>query len=263
MSKINKSVTNTLQTFLKNHKENYFIIGGHAAAYNLQLQGIEFRVTRDYDIVMVSEVDDDSFAKDLSNLLKSGEYQYGYRSSDNKQVAYRFECPKDDSYPEVIEFFVKEGAYVQSLDNRFAKLNVAYDDSKISAMILTKDVYSFAKNHVIEIHELMFEDLYGLIALKAYAYFENLELHKKKQVTSDSYKKHLRDIVKIIGALPEEDIHEIVDLPVVLKDSIKNIINVVAKSKSLLKDYSLNEQIVVGVLKTLINYTSEDVKWKY
>lgn len=253
MNNINDNITNTLQLFLGKHKKNYFIIGGHATAYNLKLQGIDFRVTRDYDIVLISEVNDESFADDLSNFLKIGQYLYGYRNSDNKRIAYRFESPKKENYPEIIVFFVEEGKHMQSLDNRFAKLDITYDDSKISAMVLSKDIYTFAKNHVIEINGLMFEDLSGLIALKSYAYFENLELYNLKKVNSDSYKKHLRDIVKIIGAMPQEDIHKINGLPDTLKKSIEKIIDVVAKSKNLLKDYSLNEQIVVSVLKTLIN----------
>ncbi len=56
---INTNVTKTLQNFLQKHKNSYFIIGGHAAAYNLDIDGISFRVTRDYDIVIISEVDNE------------------------------------------------------------------------------------------------------------------------------------------------------------------------------------------------------------
>lgn len=33
----NEDIEYTLQKFLGSHKDNYFIIGGHAAAYNLML----------------------------------------------------------------------------------------------------------------------------------------------------------------------------------------------------------------------------------
>ena len=249
---INTSVMNTLQKFLGKHKDSYFIIGGHAAAYNLSLQGLTFRVTRDYDIVIVSEVNDDIFASDLAGLLEDGGYQFGYKADSKKRIAYRFESPSNDNYPEIIEFFVKEGTYVQSIDERFAKLNIVVDEEKISAMVLDKDIYAFSKNHVIEINDLMFVDKQCLIALKSYAYFENLRLYKEGKVKSDDYKKHARDILRIIGSFTENEIAKIDDLPDILKNSLSDIVTVLISSNSQLKAYGLTKEFVVGLFKTLI-----------
>ena len=103
--RIRQDVTNTLQRFLGSHKESYFIIGGHAVAYNLSLQGLSFRVTRDYDIVIVSEVSDDEFGNDLADLLINGGYRFGYKGGGERRIAYRFESPTDANFPEIIEFF--------------------------------------------------------------------------------------------------------------------------------------------------------------
>lgn len=250
---INKNAMNILQKFLSAHKKNYFIIGGHAAAYNLSLQGLSFRVTRDYDIVIVSEVEDEQFANDLAKLLESGGYQFGYKSDNSKRTAYRFENPVDDNYPEIIEFFVKEGDYIQSIDNRFAKLNIVVDEEKIPAMVLNKDIYNFAKNHIIEINELMFVDKPCLIALKSFAYFENLKLYRDKKVKSDDYKKHVRDILRIIGSFEEDELNPINDLPDILKTTINDIVPVLTKSKEQLTAAGLDKDIVVYTVGSLIN----------
>lgn len=249
---IKLNIENTLQLFLGKHKNDYFIIGGHAAAYNLSLQGLSFRVTRDYDIVLVSEIENDDFANDLTSLLESGGYQFGYKASTNKKTAYRFESPKNDNYPEIIEFFVKEGAYIQSLDNRFAKLNIVVDEDKISAMVLNKEIYEFSKEHVIEINGLMFVDKPCLIALKSYAYLENLKLYKESKVKSDDYKKHARDILRIIGAFTPLEVNIIVGLPPILKDAIKEMIPILTSSKQQLKSIGLDKSEVINVLTTLI-----------
>ena len=197
---LNQNITKTLQNFLGKHKQNYFIIGGHAAAFNLSLQNLPFRATRDYDIVLVYEVINEEFARELTNLLTVGQYKIKVKSDGVKRNAYRFENPKDSSFPEIIEFFVKDGVCMQSLDNRFAKLDVVIDNNSISAMVLNEEIYNFAKRHVVEINDLIFSDKYSLIALKAFAYFENEKLYKNKKVNKGDYEKHLRDILRILSS---------------------------------------------------------------
>lgn len=249
---IKTNIMTTLQKFLGKHKDNYFIIGSHAAAYNLSLQGLTFRVTRDYDIVIISEVSNDEFAKDLTELLETGGYQFGYKADSKKRVAYRFESPKNGDYPEIIEFFVKDGANVQSIDNRFAKLNIAVDEEKISAMVLNKEIYDFSKNHVVEINDLMFVDKPCLISLKSYAYFENRKLYDEGKVKSDDYKKHSRDILRILGSFAENEIVLINDLPDILKQSLLDIIPILISSNAQLKSYGFTKEFVTNSIKVLV-----------
>lgn len=249
--KIKEDATNILQTFLGNHKDSYFIIGGHAAAYNLSLQSLSFRATKDYDIVIVSEVNDGAFAHDLAELLITGGYEFGYKSDSKKRIAYRFESPSDGRYPEIIEFFVKEGENIQSLDERFAKLNIVVDEEKISAMVLNKDIYDFSKKHVIEINNLMFIDKPCLLALKSYAYFENLKLYKEGKVKSDDYKKHAKDILRILLSFSESEIVDMNDLPEILKQSLRNIIPILTSSKDQLKTFGLSKEFITDSINSL------------
>ena len=255
---IDNKITNTLQSFLGAHKNNYFIIGGHAAAYNLSLQDLPFRKTKDFDIVIVSEATSEDFCKDLVSLLISGGYKHSYKSSIKKRVAYRFESPANIGYPEIIEFFVREGVHSQSLDNRFAKLDIVIDDDKLSAMVLNQEIYEFALKHLVEINELMFVDKPCLIALKSYAYFENLKLFREGKVSSNSYKKHLRDILRIIGSMTEIDLKKINDLPIQLKESMEKIIEELTVSKQQFDSYLLSEDFIIETIKSLLG----DVKTK-
>ena len=242
----------TLERFLGQHKDSYFIIGGHAVENHLQLQSLGFRVTRDYDIVIVSEVQDNSFAIDLAKLLESGGYQFGYRNNDQKHIAYRFESPSCEDYPDIIEFFVREGAKITSLDKRFAKLNIVVNQERISAMVLHPDIYDFALRHVEEIHGLMFVDKYALIALKAYAYFENLTLNQQGKVSSEDYKKHARDILYLLGLFTPSEITTIHDLPEILKAPLAKIASVLISPSKRLRDFRLDKEFVVETFRVFV-----------
>lgn len=252
MSNINNNVTNTLVRFLSSHKKSYFIIGGHATAHNLSLIGLDFRVTRDYDIVIVSEVEDRSFADDLVSLLVEGDYKSRYQSDAKKRRAYRFENPSNDAFPECIEFFVKEGEEASSVTKRFEKLDITIDNEKISAMVMKSEIYEFAKAHVTEINNLMFADKQGLIALKAYAYFENYKLYLDGKVHSDSYKKHFRDILHILSAFYPNEIKQIDDLPPILKDAMIKFVEELKNKNVSTKIYRIKKDDAVDILTKLI-----------
>lgn len=247
----NEGIESTLQKFLGSHKENYFIIGGHAAAYNLMLQGLSFRATRDYDIVIVSEIKDNSFSLDLTNMLESGGYKFAYKAGKSKRIAYRFESPSKPGYPEIIEFFVKEGVEPESIDHRFAKLNIAVDESRLSAMVLNQSIYDFSKKHVVEINGLMFVDKYCLIALKSFAYFENLKLYLDGKADSNDYKKHLRDVMRLLSSLSEDELESIKGLPSLLERSLIDIAPILTKSEIQLKQYGLSSKIVKRMIDVL------------
>ena len=209
--------SNTLLKYLKDFNNSYFIIGGQAAAIQLAKIDLNFRVTKDYDIVLVSNSPEEGFYKMLLKLISDGKYENNY--VNGKKNAYRFELPKNPNFPTIIELFCEQGQYPESLNKRFAKLNLIECEDKISAMVMNKEIYNFALSHKVVESGIAVLDTYGLIALKSFAYFENKKLREEGKVHKGDVEKHKNDIITLVSSLLEG--HKI-DLPKVLEESMND-----------------------------------------
>ena len=243
----NKKNIEKLVSFLGENRESYFLIGGNAAAMYFDNIEPPFRITKDFDIVLVTRIDDSNFSKQIEQFLIEGGYENKYRN--NKKTAYRFENPKSAEFPMTIEFFVKEGEFPQSLDDRLAKLDIEVNEEKISAIVLNSDLYEFALRHVIYDYELPIVDAKGLIVLKVFAYFKNLELYQRKLVDRNDYQKHRKDVYRLLTAIPNFD--PIEDIPDVLKQPLIDFLPVLQKAKDLAKEYKVEVKTVVETYKKI------------
>ena len=244
---VNKNSIEKLVSFLGENKESYFVIGGNAAALHFESVGLSFRATEDFDIVLVTKIDNSDFASQIAKFLIEGGYENKYRNE--KKTAYRFEKPKSPNYPKVIEFFVKEGEFPESLDKRLAKVGIEVNEEKISAIVLDSDVYEFAKSHVIYDYDLPVVDIKGLIALKTLAYFKNLELHKQGFVDSDDYIKHKKDVFRLLTIITDSEPLE--DLPEILQKSLYEYLPILEKSNDLARNYKANLKNIVERYKII------------
>lgn len=245
MAKINRKNIETLLGYLRNNANCYFLIGGHAAALHFEKIGLEFRATKDYDIVLVTGLDNSSFSEEIARFITEGEYKNKYRNE--KKTAYRFEDPKSNEFPKILEFFVKEGEYPQSLDNRLAKLDIEVNEEKISAIVLNEEIYEFAMKNVEIIDGLSLVSIDGLVALKSFAYFRNKELFEEGKVKKDDYLKHRRDIVRLLSVTDNDDI--IANLPELLKQATKDFLPVLENANDIAKEYSIDIKTVVKMYK--------------
>ena len=245
MARINRKNIETLLNYLRNNADCYFLIGGHAAALHFEKIGLEFRATKDYDIVLVTGLDDSSFTEEVIRFILEGEYKNKYRN--NKKTAYRFEDPKSNEFPKILEFFVKEGEYPQSLDNRLAKLDIEINEEKISAIVLNEEIYEFAMKNVEIVDGLSIVSVDGLIALKSFAYFRNKELFEEGKVNKDDYLKHRRDIVRLLSITDNNN--AIANLPELLKQTAKDFLPVLENANDVAKEYSINVKTIVEIYK--------------
>lgn len=244
---VNKNSIEKLVSFLGENKESYFVIGGNAAALHFESVGLSFRATEDFDIVLVTKIDNSDFANQIGKFLIEGGYENKYRNE--KKTAYRFEKPKSPEYPRVIEFFAKEGEFPESLDKRLAKVDIEVNEEKISAIVLDSDVYEFAKSHVVYDYDLPIVDIKGLIALKTLAYFKNLELHKQGFVDSEDYAKHRKDVFRLLTIITNFEPLE--DLPEILQKSLQEYLPILEDSHDLARNYKVNLKNTVDVYKKI------------
>ena len=86
------------------HQDQYAIIGGAACDLLFGSAGLDFRATRDIDVVLCVDVFDVAFARAFEAFLDAGGYQARERSGGTKEF-YRFHRPTDPSFPYMIELF--------------------------------------------------------------------------------------------------------------------------------------------------------------
>ena len=79
----------------------YTVIGGAACDILMSEADIDFRLTKDIDMILILEDKKEEFAKTFWEYIKEGKYKCGWKNSD-KMHFYRFTEPID-GYPVIIK----------------------------------------------------------------------------------------------------------------------------------------------------------------
>ncbi|MCQ2796783.1 MAG: hypothetical protein MJ213_05780 [Bacilli bacterium] len=236
MLKINKNQIEKVITFIGQHSSNFTVIGGIAVDFVLKDTPIVPRTTKDIDIVLCTDNLDGDFNKDLVKFLKAGKYKNAL--INKKKCAYRFIHPDNEEYPNIVELFAKEDKISKELHHYLGKINIEYDNELLSAILIDEEIYNFIVEHKIIIDSLPVDDCSALIALKTYAYFNNQKLKEEGKITSDhDISKHRSDIIRMLASIGE--IPTAIELPNILKKSVKEFEKVLLNSTRVAKDIGI------------------------
>ena len=189
----------------KDHHDKYVLIGGTACEVAMAKNDIDFRATKDLDIVLFIELLDADFFYVFWDFIKSGKYQIQHKSADSRQF-YRFQKPSNKSYPVMIELFSRQpDALSIPEDCHLTPIPTPSDASSLSAILLDDVYYEFIKKGIILEDGLSVMSAEYLIPLKAKAY---IDLKKRKeageQIDSANIRKHGNDIIRLSQVLTEE-----------------------------------------------------------
>jgi hypothetical protein len=122
---------------------NYVLIGGAACEIVMEEVGLDFRATKDLDIVILVEALDAAFGERFWAFVEAGGYQQRERSSGKKEF-YRFQRPSNGDYPAMLELFARApDAITPAADSMLTPLPVDEDIASLSAILLD-DVYYHA-----------------------------------------------------------------------------------------------------------------------
>ncbi|MCX6347915.1 MAG: hypothetical protein NTV79_00220, partial [Candidatus Aureabacteria bacterium] len=105
----------------RTHAGQYVLIGGAACDLLMEEAGLEFRATKDLDIVLSVEALNASFVRAFWAFVRAGKYQV-QQSATGERRYYRFLKPEDDEYPFMLEW----GA--QSTRNPLPSTRTMYSD---------------------------------------------------------------------------------------------------------------------------------------
>lgn len=243
-----------LELFKKNfasYSDYYVLIGGTACAVIMKNFGIEFRATKDLDIVLYIEALNPEFVAAFWKFVEAGRYKFRQKSS-GKANFYRFYSPENSEYPAMLELFSRIPDQI-SLANGSHLTPIPLQDSiiSLSAILLDTDYYQFIQTGKQNIDGLSVLSASHLIPLKARAW---LDLHERKtageQIDEKDVRKHKNDVFRLYSLLiPSQQIL----LPKVIEQDMNRFTEYVEKENIDLKNFGLTYSLdeVLKTLKTI------------
>ena len=209
--------------------EHYTLIGGAACDLLHEQAGLEFRLTKDLDIVLTVDALTPEFSKVLWEYIREGEYEVRERG-DGVPIFYRFKKPKKEGYPAQIELFSKmPGGLQLPEDAHITPVPVNGTIVSLSAILLNEEYYSLVQASKIEISNISTVRSDVLMVLKATAFLGNSARKAAGQeVRSIDIIKHKLDFFRLYRII---DPQLRLALPKQIKSDIQQFLNRMAEDK--------------------------------
>lgn len=175
--------------------DQYVLIGGTAATLTMEEAGLEFRATKDLDIVLHVEALTPAFGEAFWKFVEDGGYEIRQASDTGKPIFYRFQKPADARYPAMVELFARAPDGLQPADgSQLTPIPLDEAVSSLSAILLDEVYYAFIMAGRREVDGLPWVGEDRLIPLKAVAW---LELTARKEQGAKDVRKHLNDVLRL------------------------------------------------------------------
>ena len=187
------------------YRKAFVLIGGVACHEWLSTQGLEFRVTKDMDMVLIVEALDGAFVEHFWEFIETGKYQGRFKAEDGRQL-YRFDEPQDERYPAMIEIFSRKPEGIDLAEGQHVvPIKLDEDSASLSAILLNDDYYDLVRQQHNEEKNLPFANPAALIPLKARAWIDLTERAAKgEKGKGKEIAKHRTDVFRIAATLPGE-----------------------------------------------------------
>lgn len=230
----------------KDFQDSYTLIGGVACYLALDEAGLDFRATKDLDIVLCAEALDDAFVAQFWDFVKAGKYQSQQKSTGDKQ-SYRFEKPSVDGYPVMLELFSRVPDQLSIPEGgELTPVPVDSELSSLSAILLDDDYYRCieAGRSVLDGIAILGPEF--ILPFKAKAWLDLSERKRAGQrVDSKNIKKHRNDIFRLYAVLSTESR---VDVAESMKADLLQFLNAMPEEQGLnLKDFGLGDATLEAV----------------
>lgn len=234
--------------YFADYEEQYVLIGGAACDILFESNEVNFRATRDLDMVLIIEALTPEFGEKFWNFIIAGRYR-NKATNGRKTQFYRFDKPEEDSFPKMIELFCRSDFKLENAEG-ITPIHIDDEISSLSAILLDDDYYKILLDGKVVRNGLSVLRPEYIILFKAKAY---LDLKQRKEtggtVDSNDIKKHKRDILRIAAELMLE---KAIDLPVSVNEDIHVFLASLEQEpfdQSSLKMYGLKNDDVVALLK--------------
>lgn len=186
----------------KKHFESFdgmfVVIGGTASTLVLEEGGLGFRATKDIDIVLYVEALTPEFAEAFWDFVEAGEYQ-NTQQSTGQRLFYRFNKPKNEAYPEMVELFSRQPDAIKLREgSRLTPIPVDEEVASLSAILMDDAYYALARDGGTIIDGMPVLGAEYLIPFKAKAW---LDLSQRRdageRVDDKDIRKHKNDVFRL------------------------------------------------------------------
>ena len=188
----------SFKEWFKGSEEQYIIIGGTACDILMTEEGLDFRATKDIDLVLIIEAVDADFGRKFWEYVKQAGYEHCNKSSGVQQF-YRFTHPVSNQYPAMIELFTRKLDTIQLPEDAvLTPLPMEEDISSRSAILLDDDYYEFLKQGKVTVDGVTVLDAAYLIPFKAKAWMDLMDRKAAgEHVDSKNIRKHKNDVFRL------------------------------------------------------------------
>lgn len=234
--------------YFQDFQQSYVLIGGVACYLTMDEAGLDFRATKDLDIVLCAEALDAAFIARFWSFVKAGGYQNQQKSASDKQF-YRFDKPTTEGYPFMLELFSREPDQLTLTENaHLTPIPTDEEISSLSAILLDDDYYQCIQNGKVVIKGVPVLEAKFLLPFKAKAW---LDLSQRKrngeQVDTRAIKKHRNDVSRLSVLLAPT---QKVDVAGSIKQDMNDFLTAIATEGGInLNDFG----ITIGIKELITN----------
>lgn len=191
--------------WFRGYEDQYAIIGGTACDLLMSEDGMDFRATKDIDLVLIVEAITPDFGRQFWQFVKAAGYEHRNKSTGLPQF-YRFSHPFAAGYPFMIELFSRRAEAINPPEDAvLTPLPMDDDISSLSAILLDDDYYELVRSGTVVVDGVNVLDAAYLIPFKAKAW---LDLTQKKaagqSVDSKNIRKHKNDVFRLSALLTQQ-----------------------------------------------------------
>lgn len=232
--------------------DRYVLIGGAACFLALDEAGLDFRATKDLDIVLCVEALDAEFVSTFWNFIKRGKYKNTQKST-GKKLFYRFYDPEDATFPYMLELFSRiPDALKLSDDAHLIPIPVDEEQSSLSAILLDDSYYDFIHGSKIDSDGIPTVPPEIIVPLKARAWLDLTERRDAgNKVDEKDIKKHKNDVFRLFQVI---DPDKRIALPDVIKSDMQRFLEaVMADPPQTLKPFGLGNTKFEEIIDMLGN----------
>ena len=237
------------------HADQYILIGGTACDLLMDEAGLEFRATKDLDIVLCVEALDTSFVRAFWEFIQSGKYQIHQNAAGEKRY-YRFLKPENDEYPFMLELFARKPGMLELVEGaHLTPIPVDEEISSLSAILLNDVYYAFLHSGKRTIEDIPLVGPEHLIPFKARAW---LDLTKRKElgeaIDARTIVKHKKDVFRLYRIL--DPVFK-TDIPKEIRDDMGVFLDAMVSDPVDLKALEINDrnqESILGELRRLYVY---------
>ncbi len=233
------------------HSDKYVLIGGTACTLIMEDVGLDFRATKDLDIVLCVEALNAEFVSAFWKFITVGGYQNRQRST-GKEIFYRFSSPNNRDFPAMLELFsrapdtmqLQTGSYLTPIPINEAVIS-------LSAILLDDDYYQFIHAGKRDIGGLPVVSASHLIPLKARAWIDLMDRKRAgARIDERDIRKHKNDVIRLYQLL---SLTSRIAVPPSIKQDLKQFLDRIGNDKIIdLKNLGLKNIRLEKALDDLI-----------